>query len=282
MAITHVTEVVDAVLRNDQDPKFDINNDGVVDIKDVTAAVDKVLNGDDEQGGGDENVITVNGVTFTMVPVEGGTFRMGAVITAPGAYTFEKPDHDVTLSDYKIGQVEVTQDLWEAVMGSNPSRFKGAQLPVEQVSWDDCQEFIAKLNELTGMNFRLPTEAEWEYAANGGKKSQGTMFSGSANCTDVAWCSTNSGNTTHPVAQKQGNELGIYDMSGNVNEWCNDFYARYTTAAQTDPQGPVAGTGMVYRGGAYNEGARLCRITYRSSQLSGYRSSRIGLRLAMD
>lgn len=279
--ITQVTEVVDAVLSGDQDQKFDINKDGKVDINDVTAAVDKVLNGDDEQGGG-ENDITVNGVTFTMIPVEGGTFRMGAVITAPGAYTFEKPDHDVTLSDYKIGQAEVTQDLWEAVMGSNPSRFKGAQLPVEQVSWDDCQAFIAKLNELTGMNFRLPTEAEWEYAARGGNKSQGTMFAGSANCPDVAWCSTNAGDTTHPVGQKQANELGLYDMSGNVNEWCNDFYARYTTAAQTDPQGPVAGTGMVYRGGAYNEGARLCRITYRSSQLSGYRSSRIGLRLAMD
>lgn len=280
MAITNVTDVVDAVLRNDQDPKYDINKDGKVDIKDVTAAVDNVLNGDDEQGG--ENVITVNGVTFTMIPVEGGTFRMGAVITAPGAYTFEKPDHDVTLSDFKIGQTQVTQDLWEAVMGSNPSRFKGAQLPVEQVSWDDCQAFIAKLNEMTGKNFRLPTEAEWEYAARGGNKSQGTMFAGGANCPDVAWCSTNADNTTHEVAQKQGNELGLYDMSGNVNEWCNDFYARYTTAAQTNPQGPVAGTGMVYRGGAYNEGARLCRVTYRSSQLSGYRSSRIGLRLAMD
>lgn len=278
--ITQVTDVVDAVLRNDQDPKFDINKDGKVDINDVTAAVDQVLNGDDEQGS--EYDITVNGVTFTMIPVEGGTFRMGAVITAPGAYTFEKPDHDVTLSDYKIGQVEVTQDLWEAVMGNNPSRFKGAQLPVEQVSWDDCQAFIAKLNELTGKAFRLPTEAEWEYAARGGNKSQGTMFSGSTNCPDVAWCSTNAGDTTHEVAQKQANELGLYDMSGNVNEWCNDFYARYTTAAQTDPQGPVAGTGMVYRGGAYNEGARLCRVTYRSSQLSGYRSSRIGLRLAMD
>ena len=280
MAITQVTEVVDAVLRNDQDPKYDINKDGKVNVNDVTAAVDNLLNGGDEQGG--ENDITVNGVTFTMVPVEGGTFRMGAIITAPGAYTFEKPDHDVTLSDYKIGQVEVTQELWEAVMGGNPSRFKGAQLPVEQVSWDDCQEFIAKLNELTGMNFRLPTEAEWEYAARGGKLSQDTMFAGSTNCPDVAWCSTNAENTTHEVAQKQANELGLYDMSGNVNEWCNDFYARYTTAAQTDPQGPVAGTGMVYRGGAYNEGARLCRITYRSSQLSGYRSSRIGLRLAMD
>lgn len=281
MAITQVTEVVDAVLRHDQDPKYDINKDGKVDIKDVTAAVDKVLSGDDDQEG-DENTITVNGVTFTMIPVEGGTFRMGAVITAPGAYTFEKPDHDVTLSDYKIGQVEVTQDLWEAVMGSNPSRFKGAQLPVEQVSWDDCQAFITKLNELTGKAFRLPTEAEWEYAARGGKMSQGTMFSGSANCPDVAWCSTNAENTTHPVAQKQANELGLYDMSGNVNEWCNDYYGRYTKDAQTDPQGPVGGSSMVYRGGCYNEGARLCRVTYRSSQLSGYRSSRIGLRLAMD
>lgn len=279
MAITQVTEVVDAVLRNDQDPKFDINKDGKVDINDVTAAVDNVLEKEQES---DECDITVNGVTFTMIPVEGGTFRMGAIITAPGAYTFEKPDHDVTLSDYKIGQTQVTQELWEAVMGNNPSRFKGAQLPVEQVSWDDCQAFIAKLNELTGMNFRLPTEAEWEYAARGGNLSQGTMFAGGTNCPDVAWCSTNADNTTHPVAQKQANELGLYDMSGNVNEWCNDFYARYTTAAQTDPQGPVAGTGMVYRGGAFNEGARLCRITYRSSQLSGYRSSRIGLRLAMD
>ena len=218
-----------------------------------------------------------------MVPVEGGTFRMGAIITAPGAYTFEKPDHDVTLSDYKIGQTQVTQELWKAVMGSNsnPSRFEGDQHPVEQVSWDDCQAFIAKLNELTGMNFRLPTEAEWEYAAIGGKKSNGTMFSGSASITEVGWCTLNSNSTTHDVATLAPNELGIYDMTGNVNEWCYDWYSRYSSAAQTNPSGPTTGTAKVYRGGSWDDGARLCRVTYRYSRELGYKASTIGFRLAL-
>ena len=238
---------------------------------------------EENPGGDDENVITVNGVSFTMVPVEGGTFRMGAIITAPGAYTFEKPDHDVTLSDYKIGQTQVTQELWKAVMGSNsnPSRFEGDQHPVEQVSWDDCQAFIAKLNELTGMNFRLPTEAEWEYAAIGGKKSNGTMFSGSASITEVGWCTLNSNSTTHDVATLAPNELGIYDMTGNVNEWCYDWYSRYSSAAQTNPSGPTTGTAKVYRGGSWDDGARLCRVTYRYSRELGYKASTIGFRLAL-
>ena len=231
---------------------------------------------------GDQNTITVNGVTFRMVNVEGGTFMMGASITAPGAYTFEKPEHKVTLSNYKIGQTQVTQELWKAVMGSNPSRFSDdLQNPVEQVSWNDCQTFITKLNELTGMNFRLPTEAEWEYAARGGQKSGGTMFSGSATITDVAWCVLNASSKTHPVASLAPNELGIYDMTGNVNEWCNDWYGRYDSSAQTNPTGPASGSAKVYRGGSWEDGARLCRNTYRYSREVTYKVSSVGFRLAL-
>ena len=159
---------------------------------------------------------TVNGVSFNLVYVAGGTFQMGSNV---GDYD-EKPVHSVTLSDYYIGQTEVTQELWQAVMGSNPSDFKGAKNPVNNVSWNDCQEFIIKLNRLTGGRFRLPTEAEWEYAARGGNKSRGYIFSGSDYLGSVAWYEDNSGDEVHPIGSKSANELGLYDMSGNVFEWC--------------------------------------------------------------
>ena len=181
---------------------------------------------------------TVGGVSFTMVKVEGGTFKMGATSEqGSDVYDNEKPAHSVTLSSYYIGQTEVTQELWQAVMGSN---YKGAKRPVECVSWNDCQEFISKLNEKTGKNFRLPTEAEWEYAARGGK-SGGTKYSGSNTIGDVAWYTDNSGGTTHDVATKRANELGIYDMSGNVWEWCSDWYGDYSSSSQSNPQGPSTG-----------------------------------------
>ena len=208
---------------------------------------------------------TVNGVTFTMIAVEGGTFQMGATSEqGSDADGDEKPVHTVTLSDYYIGETEVTQELWKAVMGSNPSIFSGyPQRPVELVSWNDCQEFITKLNELTGENFRLPTEAEWEYAASGGNKSQGYKYSGSNTIGNVAWYDDNSSSTTHDVKTKQANELGIYDMSGNVYEWCQDWYGSYSSGSQTNPTGPSSGSDRVHRGGSWYFNARSCRVSHR-------------------
>lgn len=224
---------------------------------------------------------TVNGVKFTMVPVEGGTFTMGATSEqGSDAEEDEKPAHKVTLSDYYIGQTEVTQALWEAVMGSNPSFFEGDNLPVEQVSWNDCQVFIQKLNQLTGKQFRLPTEAEWEYAARGGRKSQGYKYAGGNNIGSVAWYTGNSGIETHPIGTKQANELGIYDMSGNVYEWCSDWYGDYTSSSQSDPQGPSSGSGRVGRGGDYGSSAGYCRVSNRYGILPGCRGDNLGLRLS--
>ena len=229
------------------------------------------------------HTFTVNGVQFTMVEVGGGTFTMGATSEqGSDAWDEEKPAHKVTLSDYYIGQTEVTQALWKAVMGSNPSDSKGDNLPVEQVSWDDCQVFIQNLNQLTGKQFRLPTEAEWEYAARGGRKSRGYKYAGGNNIDSVAWCNGNSGNETHPVATKQANELGIYDMSGNVLEWCSDWCGDYTSSSQSDPQGSSSGSFRVIRGGCYYNFARNCRVSYRISNTLDYRCGYLGLRLSCN
>ena len=226
--------------------------------------------------------LTVNGVSFDMVYVEGGSFDMGATSEqGSDAYDWEKPVHRVTLSGYYIGKCEVTQELWEAVMGSNPSYFKGAQNPVEQVSWNDCQEFISRLNSLTGRTFRLPTEAEWEYAARGGNKSRHFKYSGSDNIGNVAWYWDNSGYETHAVGTKSPNELGIYDMSGNVWEWCSDWYGDYSAGAQTNPQGPSSGSYRVLRGGSWSNNARDCRVSYRSSNGPNYGIKIFGLRLVL-
>lgn len=224
---------------------------------------------------------TVNGVKFTMVPVEGGTFTMGATSEqGSDAFDNEKPAHQVTLSDYYIGQTEVTQALWEAVMGSNPSCHKGDNLPVEQVSWDDCQVFIQKLNQLTGKQFRLSTEAEWEYAARGGRKSRGYKYAGGNNIGSVAWYCDNSGTGTHPVAAKQANELGVYDMSGNVWEWCSDRYGDYQSSSQSDPQGPSSGSVRVGRGGCYYCFVWNCRVSNRFNGTPDFRDGGLGLRLS--
>jgi formylglycine-generating enzyme required for sulfatase activity len=226
----------------------------------------------------------VNGVSFNMVRVKGGTFTMGATAEQGGdAYDDEKPAHQVTLSSFMMGQTEVTQELWEAVMGNNPSSFKGAKRPVERVSWDDCQEFIKKLNALTGQNFRLPTEAEWEYAARGGSKSQGYKYSGSNNVDDVAWYAGNSGDKTHEVATKQPNELGLYDMSGNVREWCQDWYGEnyYSSSPSSNPQGPSSGSYRVRRGGSWINNARFCRVARRYRGDADFRYGNLGFRLAL-
>ena len=232
----------------------------------------------------ENQTFTVKGVQFTMVAVEGGTFTMGATPEqGSDAESDEKPTHQVTLSSYYIGETEVTQALWQAVMGNNPSYFKGENLPVEQVSWSDCQEFISKLNVLTGKNFRLPTEAEWEFAARGGNKSRGYKYSGSNNIDGVAWYGDNSGYNTHPVKTKQANELGIYDMIGNVLERCQDWYGSYSSAAQTNPTGPNSGSYRVNRGGDWYRYARYCRSSYRTPTINlGDRYGGLGFRLVLS
>ncbi len=225
---------------------------------------------------------TVNGVSFNMVYVEGGTFTMGATAEqGADASDDEKPAHSVTLSSYSIGQTEVTQELWKAVMGEKPSYFKGSKNPVEIVSYEDCLTFISKLNSLTGQNFRLPTEAEWEYAARGGKYSKGYKYSGSNNIDNVAWYTNNSGSKTHPVATKQANELGLYDMTGNVWEWCSDWYDKYKKSSQTNPQGPRSGSFRVIRGGSWFDSARYCRVSYRFNSLPDGGDGFLGVRLVL-
>ena len=233
---------------------------------------------------------TINGVSFTMIAVEGGTFQMGAQDSDSGgdnydseAYSDESPVHSVTLSDYYIGETEVTQELWQAVMGSNPSYFSGyPQRPVETVSWNSCLQFITRLNNLTGKNFRLPTEAEWEYAARGGNKSNGYKYSGSNTIGYVAWCSSNSSSTAHGVKTKQANELGIYDMSGNVWEWCQDWYGSYSSGSQTNPTGPTSGSDRVLRGGSWLNDARSCRVSVRKYYSPGYGNGTYGFRLILQ
>ena len=228
--------------------------------------------------------ITVNGVIFNMIKVDGGTFTMGATSEQKNPDDDEKPTHQVTLSSYYIGETEVTQALWTAVMGDNPSWFKGDNLPVEQVSWEDCQTFIGKLNGLTGKRFRLPTEAEWEYAARGGNRSNHTQYSGGSMIDDVAWYYGNSGSKTHSVKTKKPNELGLYDMSGNVWEWCQDRYGSYSSNAQTNPTGPDSGSRRVHRGGSWSYGEWNCRSSYRNYYSPGYRGNGLGFgfRLALS
>ena len=226
----------------------------------------------------EELSFTVNGVTFKMVRVDGGTYTMGATEEQEvAAEDDEYPTHQVTLSTFYVGQTEVTQELWEAVLGNNPSRHKGKQKPVHYVSWDQCQKFIEKLRELTGKPFRLPTEAEWEFAARGGNSSMGYKFSGSDKADKVAWYETKQ---PHEVAQKAPNELGIYDMSGNVKEWCLDRYWKYSSEAQTNPNN-TDGAKCVTRGGSWVFEANCCRVSYRAASLPDERFYNIGLRLAL-
>ena len=232
-------------------------------------------------GGNTISIPVKNGITIDIVKVEAGTFMMGATSEMQNRYDDEKPVHQVTLTnDYYMGKYEVTQALWKAVMGSNPSEFKGDNLPVENVSWDDCQEFISKLNSMTGRKFRLPTEAEWEYAARGGKNSRGYQYSGSSTISDVAWYYVNSGNKTHPVGTKQANELGIYDMTGNVWEWCQDWYGSYVSSPQTNPIGANSGSYRVFRGCSWISVGDC--MSYRSNDTPGHHFNILGLRLVLS
>ena len=251
---------------------------------------------------GEGNTLTFNvaGVSFNMVQVEGGTFQMGCDDSDAG--TYEQPVHEVTLSSFSIGQTEVTQALWYAVMGQKPTadgeqwtqwsatNGLGNSYPAYGVSWDDCQEFITKLNMLTGKQFRLPTEAEWEFAARGGTKSKGYKYAGSNNIDNVAWYTVNSFDNlygdpdygSHEVATMGANELGIYDMSGNVQEWCYDWFGSYHTHKQIDPRGPSTGNSRILRGGCWIADADHCRATYRSLSSTTNRSTIFGLRLALS
>ena len=238
--------------------------------------------------GGEKMTFTVAGVSFTMIKVEGGTFTMGCTSEqGSDCYDDEKPSHSVTLSDYYIGQTEVTQGLWKAVMGTNPSNFKsGDNYPVETVSWNDCQDFIKKLNsllssQLGGKRFALPTEAQWEYAARGGKKSRGYKYSGSNTLSSVAWYNDNSSSSTHAVATKSANELGLYDMSGNVYEWCQDWYGSYSSSSQTNPSNSSSGSFRVFRGGSWNFHARRCRVSRRFYYAPTFCFYYFGLRLVL-
>ena len=227
-------------------------------------------------------ILRVKGVEYPMVYVSGGSFDMGATSEqGSDVDSDEKPVHRVTLSSYRIGKYEVTQELWEAVMGSNPSYFKGSRRPVECVSWDVCQEFIRKLNALTGQSFRLPTEAEWEYAARGGNSSRGYKYSGSNTIGDVAWYSENIEDQTHNVGTKSPNELGLYDMSGNVSELCSDRYGSYSSSSQSNPHGPSSGSNRVRRGGGWYCNGWGCRVSNRNRNSPDYRGSDLGFRLCL-
>ena len=220
-----------------------------------------------------------------MVYVQGGTFTMGATDEqGSDAENNEKPAHNVTLSSYYIGKTEVTQELWQVVMGSNPSYYKGNRKPVDQVSWYDCQTFFSKLNSLTGKNYRLPTEAEWEFAARGGIKSKGYKYSGSNTLDDVAWYDGNYDYGTHEVETKSPNELGLYDMSGNVFEWCNDWYGGkyYSSSPNNNPMGPSSGPLRVFRGGGSGNNANYCRLSRRMANVPDDHSKSMGLRLCLS
>lgn len=253
--------------------------------KDQTAAVTAISSQASVEAA--EYTESALGLNIKMVKVKGGSFLMGS----PTSETYRESDevqHSVSLSDYYIGKYEVTQKQWQVVMGSNPSYFKNCdQCPVEMVSWDDIQEFIKKLNQQTGKKYALPSEAQWEYAARGGIKGKGYKYSGNNDIGSVAWYTNNSGSKTHAVGQKQPNELGIYDMSGNVWEWCSD-YCNYesgkgiiTDTYKSGVTNPICKTGSarVFRGGSWYLNAQFCRSASRYDSSPDSRNFNIGFRL---
>ncbi len=219
-----------------------------------------------------------------MVLVRGGKFKMGCVDEQDNCASDERPRHEVQLKDYYIGKYPVTQKQWWSVMGVNPAYREGENLPVEQVSWDEVQEFIKRLNVLTGKKYRLPTEAEWEYAARGGARGLGKKFSGHDYLYDVAWYDYNSFGLTQPVGTKEPNELGIYDMIGNVWEWVGDWYDRfyYRDSPLKNPVGPKYGTERVSRGCSFNSQEGHCRESLRNYNKPGARTIYLGFRLVQQ
>lgn len=239
--------------------------------------------------------ISVNGVSFNMIKVQGGTFTIGATSEqeSEDPWDDERPAHEVAVADYMIGETAVTQALWEAVMGisiqeqskkgtlGSALRGVGANYPMYHISWDDCQEFVAKLSQLTGKTFRLPTETEWEFAARGGNQGKGFKYAGSDTLSDVAWHDDGKTFETSPVAQKHPNELGLYDMSGNVWEWCQDWYINYGVEL-TPAMLKSAGMSHVTRGGSWNRAPRFCRVSVRGHSTPNERVNYVGLRVVME
>lgn len=285
--ISDVTDLIDFLLTShwsdvsDWKNRGDVNLDGNVNISDVTDLIDYLLTGT-WSGAPITQTFTVNNVSFKMIAVEGGTFWMGGTYSA-----FEKPIHQVSLSSYAIGETEVTQALWEAVMGELPTEIldvnKKPQYPIVFVNWNAVQEFITKLNEMTGMNFRLLTEAEWEYAARGGNKSLGYTFPGSNSINEVAWYAENSDDHLHQVATLLPNELGVYDMTGNAAEWCNDHFDNYyyNQSPSINPQGPETGSQRAHRGGFYLTNVTNSRVSARWSCSQIGCEQYLGFRLAL-
>ena len=289
--ITDITMLIQYLLTgtgNIDAAAADINGDDEVNITDVTSLIAIIINEETEP---QTETFTIDGVSFTMVKVKGGTFTMGN-----DGYPVYRPTHEVTLSDFSIGQTEVTQELWLAVMGVNPSWFCSAEgyeddlmRPVEEVSWYHCYDFIVKLNRLTGRSFRFPTEAEWEFAARGGNKSNHYRYSGSNDLDDVGWYKLNipsqeegtAGYGTQRVGLKRPNELGLYDMTGNVWEWCLDWFDYYSSEPQVNPTGPTTGQQRIMRGGSWSLDAFNQELFIHSGYNPGSRFIDAGLRLAL-
>jgi len=215
-------------------------------------------------------------IKLEMVYIPGGEFTMGS-----HDYDGEKPPHRVRVSPFAIGKYPVTQAQWKAVMGENPSRFKGDDLPVETVSWEDAVEFCERLSHATGRKYRLPSEAEWEYACRAGSTTKYGFDGDEKQLGDYAWYYEDSDSKTHPVGQKKPNAWGLYDMHGNVWEWCEDWYGHYPSAEATDPTGFSSGSGRVFRGGGWNNGAVSCRSAYRYGVAPGSRGGNLGFRLVV-
>ena len=281
VGISDITSLIDCLLGNncdDEDTRLrvDLDGDNALGSGDVTMMVEQVI--DDKP---EVLIFMVDYFVFKMVRVHGGTFEMGGFDDQ--AYGDELPVHEVTLDDYYICQTEVTNGLWEAVVGDDPEQGHGITYnPVTELTWGACQYYVNELNRLFQHNtFRLPTEAEWEYAARGGNMSRQYKYSGSDNYDDVAWCELNSGDLLHRVGSKQPNELGLYDMSGNAWEWCQDWYGPYDSESCINPTGPETGTERVVRGGCMRGHVRFCRVTYRMCYEPKTYLLDVGFRIAM-
>lgn len=265
----HVRIEKNGYVTKEKDVWFDNNNSFTLDVTMILVCKTKSFK--------------VKGVTFDMLMVEGGSYMMGATKEQEQyAHDNEKPVHEVTVSSFYIGKYVVTENLWDAVMyGKKPKNNVSGEEPKTGITWNDAQSFINKLNKITKSKFRLPTEAEWQYAARGGKAGNGFVYSGSDNLSDVGWYDQNASNK-HRVATADPNELGIYDMSGNVIEFCSDYYGSYSAEKQVNPKGPATGNKRVVVGGSYSSGSKLCRVSSRIAMAPDKRYGDCGFRLVLE